>query len=216
MNQYLYQQSRDSAWQFLVRVGAQELPVKLAPICNFLHIRLCRYQAVSELLQKMELTQLIKEAKGFINYERGEYTIFYDDSFSAPQKRVTIAHELGHIVLGHVVHAAFTQKNRLAKKCRPLDEQAADAFAARLLAPACVLHFARITTAAQIEEVCQISHEFAQYRANRLADLKQRDAALFKEHGKGCFFRSELEEAVYVQFQDYINIINPDFQKEAR
>lgn len=216
MNEYLYEHSRNSAWQFLVRVGARQFPVKLAPICNSLHIRLRSYQTTSNLLERMGLSKLMTETEGFIYYANREYTIFYDASRPVLEQRVTLAHELGHIALGHIEQGAFMLENRMSMEENPLDEEAADAFAARLLAPACVLHFARITTAEQIEQTCQITSEFAQYRAQRLANLEERNAALLEEQSNGYFFRNKLEEDVYRQFKDYIKLVtNQDSPKEA-
>lgn len=67
-------------------------------------------------------------------------------------------------------------------------------FAARLLAPACVLWGINAQTAEQIATVCNISHEAAKIRAERMEVLRKR----------GKFLTSPLERQVYKQFENYI------------
>lgn len=208
MEYYLYRQSRDTAWEILLRTNARQLPVKLNDICKLLEIRLCSYDTGQEILEKLGLLQITEQTDGFTYHETGGHIIFFDTSQPVSRQRFTIAHELGHIVLGHVARGYYTVYNYEPRKSDAPHEQAANAFAARLLAPACVLHFARISTASQIAQACQISMQAAQYRAERLALLETRNEDFIKKFGKGCFFRSALEEAVYNQFLDYIHATN--------
>lgn len=77
---------------------------------------------------------------------------------------------------------------------RPTIEQEADVFAARLLAPACVLWGLDIHTAREISELCDISLTAAQVRAERMEILYSRNK----------FLTSPLEKKVYSNFQSYI------------
>ena len=73
-------------------------------------------------------------------------------------------------------------------------EQAANVFASRLLAPACVLWALEARTPEQIAKLCQISHQSAAFRAQRMQLLWQRNK----------FLTSPLERQVYEQFRDFI------------
>ena len=73
-------------------------------------------------------------------------------------------------------------------------EQAANVFASRLLAPACVLWALDAKTPEQIAALCQISLQAATFRAERMALLYER----------GKFLASPLERQVYHQFANYI------------
>ena len=77
---------------------------------------------------------------------------------------------------------------------RDKEEQEADMFATRLLAPACVLHELHATTAEQIAEVCNISMPAAEKRAERMAVLEARNK----------YYLHPLERRVREQFADYI------------
>lgn len=66
---------------------------------------------------------------GFAFQVRGKQCIFYDDRRSAERQRSTVAHELGHIVLGH------TWGFKSGVDCSRCEEMQADSFAFRLLYP---------------------------------------------------------------------------------
>ena len=74
-------------------------------------------------------------------------------------------------------------------------EQAANVFASRLLAPACVLWGCNMQSAAEIAQLCGISQTAAEFRWERLQLLYQR----------GKFLTSPLERQVYAQFRPYID-----------
>lgn len=73
-------------------------------------------------------------------------------------------------------------------------EQAANVFASRLLAPACVLWGCGVRSADEIAELCKISHIAAEYRFTRLTELYERNK----------FLTSPLERKVYQQFSEFI------------
>ena len=102
------------------------------------------------------------------------------------------AHELGHIMLGHV--GKYKLVNREPSPNDNPIEQAANIFASRLLAPACVLWGCNIHTADEIAVNCKISRQAAEYRAARMEILYKRNA----------FLTSSLEREVYENFRQYI------------
>ena len=67
-------------------------------------------------------------------------------------------------------------------------------FASRLLAPACVLWALNARTPEEIAALCQISHQAAKFRAERMAILYERNR----------FLSSPLERKVYDQFKEFI------------
>ena len=175
---------RNSVWQILLDYNIKSLPVSISHICKAANITLLRDSDAKEL----------KEGEyGIAVCQGGKWYIIYDDTDTPQRIRFTTAHELGHIFLGHAMKNGYhTRKNNIVK---PEDEIAADMFAARLLAPACVLWGIGAQTAAEIAAVCNISITAARIRAERLDLLRQRNA----------FLTSPLERDVYNHFKDYIN-----------
>lgn len=123
----------------------------------------------------------------------GNWQIIYDDTEPKGRMRFTIAHELGHILLGHEMSDGFGHF-RTASDKRPAAERQADEFAARLLAPACVLWALEAYTPEDIAALCDISYTAAQFRAERMKILRER----------GKFLTSPLERQVFEQFDDFV------------
>ena len=180
MNYNDYKVSRDLAWQILLNEGVTELPVKVGALCRQMGIAL-RYFTPKE-----------DDSDGYSTILGDRAMIFVSDQCIPTRQRFTAAHELGHILLGHV------GKNQLVNrepdpKDNPI-EQAANVFASRLLAPACVLWALNARTSEEIAALCQISHQSASFRAERMALLYERNKVL----------SSPLERAVYHQFGEFI------------
>ena len=102
-----------------------------------------------------------------------------------PQKRYTIMHEIGHIVLGH------TESDDRSD----VDEYATERFAIGVLAPACVLWGIGVKTADEIAELCNISITSAKIREKRMRELYDRNK----------FLTSPLERQAFERFSDFIN-----------
>ena len=110
----------------------------------------------------------------FIN---GQWYIIVDDFNHITVQRYSIAHEIGHILLG-----------------KDISEYEAERFAINILAPACVLWGLNLHTAKDISELCNISMKSAQIRAKRMEILYSRNK----------FLTSPLERQVFEQFFDFI------------
>ena len=132
------------------------------------------------------------ESDGASTIINGTARIFVSNLCSTERKRFTVAHELGHILLGHVGEYELVNREPSASD-NPI-EQAANVFASRILAPACVLWALNAQTPEEIAALCKISHQSAQFRAKRMALLYER----------GKFLSSPLERCVYAQFADFI------------
>ena len=180
MNYRDYQNSRDLAWRVLINENVRELPVKVVRLCKQMGIRVITFTPETD-------------SDGFSTIVDGQAQIFVSDRCSRERQRFTVAHELGHILLGHV--GAYELVNRETSPGDNPIEQAANVFASRLLAPACVLWALDARTPEQIAALCQISHQSAAFRAERMTVLYQRNK----------FLTSPLERQVYQQFRDFID-----------
>lgn len=177
-----YKKSRNAAWQVLIDFQISALPVHVSDIAKKADIRIVK-NSNTHLLNSDELAVSI--------LDNGRWYIVFDDTLSAERARYTIAHELGHIFLGH----PLDRYARTISKEKPADETAADMFAARLLAPACVLWGLNVQSADEIRQLCEISKQAAEIRMERMKLLYERNK----------FLLSPLERQVYEQFQSFIN-----------
>lgn len=174
-----YKVSRDLAWQILINEQVTELPVMVGQLCRQMGIQV-RQNSPED------------NNDGYSTIIDGRAWIFVSDRCSPARQRFTCAHELGHILLGHV--GRYELVNREPSGTDNPIEQAANVFASRLLAPACVLWALDARTPEQIAQLCQISYQAATFRAERMAILYER----------GKFLSSPLERKVYRQFREFI------------
>lgn len=181
MNYGKYKQARNASWQCLIDYNIDSLPVKVSRIAKQTDIVLLNNSAVNLLSENESGITLMQDDKLYI---------VYADEQSPQRCRFTIAHELGHIFLGHLF-----AKNGKGFATTDDAEHSANVFARDLLAPACVLHELHATNAAAIANLCDISLEAATYRAERMAELERRNA----------FYLHPLERQVKKQFADFIN-----------
>lgn len=176
-----YTASRDLTWEIMIREGITALPVMVGDLCKQMGIPVCFYNRSAEC-----------PGDGFAIQHRGKMYIFVARDCSVERQRFTAAHELGHILLGHV--GKYDLVNREPSSADNPIEQAANVFASRLLAPACVLWALDLHTPAEIARLCKISYQAAAFRAARMELLYKR----------GKFLTSPLERRVYEQFQPFI------------
>lgn len=184
MNYKEYQRVRNLSWTILVRENISELPINIILLCKNLDI-------------KVKYDNLLTDNDGASIIINDVPYIFVKRNCTVARQRFTVAHELGHILLGHVGNYELT--NREPSPTDNPIEQEANMFAARLLAPACVLWGCGVKTAVEIETLCGISRQAAEYRMQRMNILYA--------HNK--FLTSALERKVYEQFQDFIKAHQP-------
>lgn len=177
-----YKNVRNSAWQALLDFNVTKLPVSVNSIAKQLGIK---------VIKNSDIHELQNGERGVTLFKNEHWYIIFDDTESVPVCRFTVAHELGHILLGHILVNGF--KYRTFEK-RDEEEQAADMFAARLLAPACVLHELQALSAEQIAKVCNISMPAAEKRAERMQVLEARNK----------YYLHPLERKVREQFDSFI------------
>ena len=180
MNYKNYQKSRDAAWQILIDLKISSLPVKITALCRELGI-------------DVKLAKVDSDSDGFTFIKSGSPVIVLNTNCTNNSRlRFTCAHELGHIILGHV--GAYELVSREPSALDNPIEQAANVFASRLLAPACVLWGCRVQNAEDIIKLCDISYAAAEYRMQRMKVLYARDK----------FLTSPLERKVYENFKPFI------------
>lgn len=161
------------------------MPVKTLKISSHFNIDVIR-NSEAQLLRPTESGCSLVD-------EQGKWTIVYDDTETLGRTRFTIAHELGHILLGHELEAGFTHYRKISEG-KPSKETQADEFAARVLAPACVLWALDVYDTNEIAELCNISLKAAEFRSQRMYTLKERNA----------FLMHPLEREVYNVFLPWI------------
>lgn len=169
-----YKQARNAAWQCLIDYNVTSLPVKILEIVKDSGIKAVKDSVADKL---------IKSQKGRSYIYKNEILIIYDDTLPKKVIRYTVAHELGHIFLGHdLEHPSIGMENE------------ANVFASRLLAPACVLWGVDLHTPEEISKLCDISYTAAKIRAERMEILYKRNK----------FLLSPLEGQVYRNFEGFI------------
>lgn len=185
MNYGKYKNVRNATWQILLDYNVKKLPVRVTEIAKKSGIK---------IVKNSDCNILTDEQIGMSILVNSKWYIVIDDNMSLQRIRFTIAHELGHIFLGHI-----SPINRNGKPFEKPDEEIeADMFAARLLAPACVLWGLNLHSASEISKVCDISYESATYRAQRMDILYKRNK----------FLTNKLEEQVFSNFEDFIKQYN--------
>lgn len=192
-----YKNARDAAWKTLIECGISSLPVRPSEICRHYNWVLADYIHGKRSIDLLGLSELKEKTDGFCTVTENHIYIFYDSSLPIGRKRFTIAHEIGHLILGHVGPGTVTVENREPTGTERKEETQANQFAARILAPACVLHEVGATTAEEIQRLCGISTQAAEYRAKRMKELERREK----------YYISPLERQVIRQFHSYIQVI---------
>ena len=181
MNYKNYQKSRNATWEMLLDLEIKELPVKITDLCKRIGI-------------PVKFADLGAEQDGYTIMIDGQPIIVINSlkRDNAARMRFTVAHELGHIMLGHV--GVYELVNREPSPGDNDIEKQANIFASRLLAPACVLWGCNVQSPEEIMQLCDISHQAAQFRFNRMKVL----------YARNKFLTSPLERAVFEQFKPFM------------
>ncbi len=184
-----YKNARNASWQCILDYKINKLPVIVTQIIA---------QSDNVKLYKNSQINILKEKdSGMTIFKNKVFNIIYRDSDNSRRCRFTIAHELGHIFLGHLLINTPEYKTFAMRED---NESEANVFARDLLAPACVLHELKAFTARDIANLCNISLESASYREQRMRDLEARNA----------WYLHPLEIEVRKQFDDFIKIKRAD------
>lgn len=132
-----------------------------------------------------------------------DYLVVYDDRMENYRRvRWTIAHEIGHIVLGHLISFEATAlcRGSLTEAEYKVLEREADTFAANLLAPMTIINrLSSVQTKADFMELCDLSGE--------ASDNCMEELQLFKS-GKRLPFPIKEEDILHRLFFRFINEFN--------
>ena len=178
-----YKISRNLSWEVLINENITSLPVNVSELCASLGVRIRTYDGFIDGVDSDGESIIMSD---------GVPLIIYNKCKPKARKRFTVAHEIGHILLGHV--GRYHLVNREPSDSDNPIERAANVFAARLLAPACVLWALNAQTPEEIMKLCDISYQAAEYRAARMQELYRRN----------MFLTSPLERQVHKQFLPFI------------
>ena len=153
--------------------------------------------------------RIVKEKDAKILYEKecgrsfcdtdGKWTIVYRESCSVEYARYVIAHELGHILLGH----RLTLDKYIGKRSfcgKPFTEKQADMFAVRLLCPACVIWELELSSPQEIAEYCRVEMRVAEQRFERMKILNKR----------GKYLTDPTERELYEKYRKYIEEVRAE------
>ena len=180
MNYKNYQKSRNAVWQLLIDCEIKELPIKITDICKQIGI-------------PVKFADLQGDSDGYTFIYKGQPIIVVNQNCKRISRlRFTVAHELGHIILGHVGKYALVNREP-SQNDNPI-EQEANIFASRLLAPACVLWGCKVKSAEDIMKLCDLSYQAADFRMERMKVL----------YARNKFLTSPLEKIVFDNFKPFI------------
>ena len=188
----IYKDARNKSWEVLISCNINTLPVNLMIIAKHYRIKIVKYSE-SKYVQGLN----IPDTDGFSIYRKvlRNHIIYYNDAVENKARiRFTIAHELGHCLLGHNINGHTHYRNSEIDDPSNPDETAANVFARDILMPATILRSLNVTSAEDISKICNVSMQSAEIRFNRLLELNKRN----------MYNRHPLEKQVYNQFSEYI------------
>lgn len=192
-----------TAAEVLVGAGVCALPTDLTQVAGAFGIKLVSFAACERVYLKSR-GELQRFGLGLsFRAEEGEYVCAVNENICHPPRRLwTQAHEIAHVLLGHVD----------GYSAEPDHESAADALAADLLAPLTVLHFCGVSSAAEIERLCGISAQAAGIRFRQLTDRRRAQAELFRRAvlspsamAKDLFLGGAYEPQLFARFSPFIS-----------
>lgn len=176
------QDAQNLSWRVLVDEKVSSLPVRTSVLCRQMGIHL--------VYGKQGLA-----SDGYCTILNDSMYIIIRKGLPLVQTRFIVAHEMGHILLGHVGVCHLVNRKQFKRKCLAEIECEANVFASSLLAPACVLWGCGVCEAGEIAALCEISLRVAENRANHLMLLCKQDD----------FLTSPLEQQVWNQFHPFIH-----------
>jgi Zn-dependent peptidase ImmA (M78 family) len=140
------------------------LPFNIVRTTKTLHnVRIITYRDFAKRysLPLIDVVRGTESNDGATHYDKkaNQYIILYNDETNYGRQRFTVAHELGHILLDHLVTLATHKaaSNNMLNTSNIIIEKEADWFAGTILCPFPVLRKLKINSPAQIKKLCAIS-----------------------------------------------------------
>lgn len=154
----------NEARNLMAELDIQSLPVDPFKITQQLKIELMTYTEADELFPDRITKLRNKKIDAIVckpDYSIEEYIIFYDDSRPYERVRFTIAHEIGHVRIGHITRSINQFTRYSYNKTTDPIEQEADTFAGELLRPPILLALTGISNYYDIQQICNVSFQAA-------------------------------------------------------
>ncbi len=198
-----YQEARDTAWRALLRLENKRLPVEPEELAALLGVEIHPFPDPKENNRLWTLTNQVRGVGVSLRVEGAWHMFVRDDVLDAAQRRFAVAHELGHLLLGAKTKAlapgvrcfeSGDNQGDLMEDPQEAADYAADIFAIRLLAPACLLHELGVDDVGGIMALCGLPPKAAALRAERMKLLNQRNA----------FYSNPLERQVRDAFRPFL------------
>ena len=199
-----YQEARDTAWRALLRLPEKRLPVDIDSLALQVGMTVHPFPDEREEPRLAAFMNGMEDANCVSLRIRGAWHIFLrENRLNEPQRRFAVAHELGHLLLAHPtrtlspgVRAFESRENQgdIIEDPDDLTDYAADIFAIRVLAPACLLHELNVEKSGDIAALCALPPRAAALRAERMELLNERNA----------FYSHALERQVRDQFLPFL------------
>ncbi len=180
-----YQKARDAAWRALLDLPEKKLPVNVDALAKKLGVEIHPFPGKEQAL----LYNLVNRAAAgpcvSLRIRRAWHIFLRANAFDESHRRFAVAHELGHLLLGHETEtlapgvrcfAARESAGDVLEDTQEMDDYYADIFAIRLLAPAFALHEMHIDSSGGIMRLCGLPPHAAALRAERMELLNERDA----------------------------------------
>lgn len=178
----------ETVYKTTIELGINYIPISVDYIANRLKIKSIQNCDLSTPL-------LSPNQNGLAILSKGKFYIIYNEKDNLQERRFTAAHEIGHIILGHLFSYPTSQQEK------EIREQEADIFATFLLAPVCVIQALKLQTPEEIQLVCNMPYQYAQWCLEFIiSDLNKFSAQKI----------NSLENKIYKQFQSYINKFHID------
>lgn len=168
---FVYQKVVDFFFDFNVC----DFPVPIIDIIDSIpNCMLCTYNEFISAFgssRSSHIQQRIKTEDGFIMRYKGNYFIVFNDRIEIGRRNFTLAHELGHLYLGHLTdfNETLLKRGGLTKSSYKVLENKANAFARNILAPITVIDEAHLLWAT-VQNVFNVTYKASNSRysfANR-------------------------------------------------
>ena len=198
-----YQEARDTAWRALLRLEDKRLPVDPEALAAQLGVEIHPDPDPGENQRLWTLTRQVQGVCVSLRVRGAWHLFIRDGSLDDSRRRFAVAHELGHLLLGHGTRSlapgvrcfdSGDNQGDLIEDPQNMTDYAADIFAIRLLAPACLLHELHVDTSGGIMALCGLPPRAAALRAERMELLNRRNV----------FYVNRLERQVRDAFRPWL------------
>lgn len=192
--------------QALVFSGAYSLPTDLGALAEYFGIKCVSYADCVDIYD-ITLEELYRAGRMGLSFMSGGQCVcaINENACGDRRRRWTLAHEIAHCMLGHL-----TCEEPPSAQCAYEQERAADRFAAELLSPLTVLHFAGISSAEQLSRICGLSAKAGEIRFKELCALRKKASEQFRfarQNGQSppnAFLKTEDDRRLVLQYMPFI------------